>query len=141
MSALQTRSEDGSMKRKVSDKFGLVWSKSEDKTSFELRERGDEDNPCALARVQRKPDVEFNDGWKYAIFHPEPQNYGKGAIQQGYGSTFSSAVAMAEVGLSIHSYYRQVTISFNREAMAKALEKSKNAPPIVAKVARRLPSK
>lgn len=126
------------MKRRGGDKIVLVWATSEDEKSYELRERGDEDNPCALARVYISQD-EFKDGWKYAVFRRNPDDINKGATSQGYGSTASSAVAMAEVGCHAQNF-RSMEVIFRREALEHSLRTNQRYQQ-PTKIARRLPRK
>lgn len=118
------------MKRKKPDSIVLEWARTVDKESYELRERGDEDNMYCLGRVQVKPDTAFNDGWHYSIYHPEIEKYG-GAQFSGYGATFQSAMSYVEAHhRNSPRWWDGVKLKMDRSAVKS---KHLNQEPVITK--------
>lgn len=107
------------MKRKELDVEALQWYKTHwSKTGycFELKRRGDSDNPKSIARVQSKKDQAFNDGYHYAVFDPK-ENFG-GSQLFGYGASLMSAVALSESALHPISFGHKRKLTFDRSVFA-----------------------
>jgi hypothetical protein len=106
------------MKRKQAQTVRLTWYKAT-KTSYELRRY--EDDELAIARV-------CEDNWEeskgkvfvFMVFHPNREQYEKGALACGNMSSLSAAISGVQAIVQEKQFWRGRRVKFDRDNLPRS---------------------